>query len=143
MNLRLKNKYRRRRIQGSFDILLPCVLDSAGRCKLPSTYSGDMLKLEKMLGPDCRVAGANLRDLLAEPSDKAEFSSYLRNVVRQADCPQAFSEATLTTSGLWSCGAGVMPPIAQAGPCVSNPSSVRFLGTGTFSRFRRFGFYSK
>lgn len=42
-----------------------------------------------------------------------EFTQYLRNVVRQADCPQAFSEATLTTSGLWSCGAGVMPPIAQ------------------------------
>lgn len=50
-------------LRGSFDIILPCVLDAAGRCKLPPQMSGDMEKLEKMLG--CRVAGANLRDLLA------------------------------------------------------------------------------
>mmetsp|Transcript_36520 Transcript_36520/g.85563 ORF Transcript_36520/g.85563 Transcript_36520/m.85563 type:complete len:732 (+) Transcript_36520:55-2250(+) len=98
-------------LRGNFDIILPCVMDSAGRCKLPQSYSGDMLKLEKMLGNS--VAGRNLADLLHEQSDKVEFTQYLRNVVRQADCPQAFSEATLTTSGLWSCGAGVMPPIAQ------------------------------
>ena len=34
-----------------------------GRCKLPPQMSGDMEKLEKMLGS--RVAGANLKDLLA------------------------------------------------------------------------------
>eukprot|EP00435_Cladocopium_sp_Y103_P065645 s1049_g27.t1 len=50
-------------LRGSFDIILPCVLDAAGRCKLPPQMSGDMEKLEKMLG--CRVAGANLKDLLA------------------------------------------------------------------------------
>lgn len=50
-------------LRGSFDIIMPCVLDAAGRCKLPSQMSGDMDKLEKMLG--CRVAGANLKDLLA------------------------------------------------------------------------------
>ena len=50
-------------LRGSFDIILPCVLDAAGRCKLPPQMSGDMEKLEKMLGS--RVAGANLKDLLA------------------------------------------------------------------------------
>ena len=50
-------------LRGSFDIILPCGLDAAGRCKLPPQMSGDMEKLEKMLG--CRVAGANLKDLLA------------------------------------------------------------------------------
>lgn len=47
-------------LRGSFDIIMPCVLDAAGRCKLPSQMSGDMDKLEKMLG--CHVAGANLKD---------------------------------------------------------------------------------
>ena len=61
-------------LRGSFDIILPCVLDASGRCKLPSTYSGDMMKLERMLGGK-GMAGANLRDLLAEESDKREFSS--------------------------------------------------------------------
>lgn len=50
-------------LRGSFDIILPCVLDAAGRCKLPPQMSGDMEKLEKMLGS--RVAGTNLKDLLA------------------------------------------------------------------------------
>mmetsp|Transcript_48549 Transcript_48549/g.113323 ORF Transcript_48549/g.113323 Transcript_48549/m.113323 type:complete len:726 (-) Transcript_48549:215-2392(-) len=97
-------------LRGSFDIIVPCVLDAAGRCKLPSQMSGDMWKLEKML--NCKVASANLKDLLQD-QDQEDFVSYVRNVVRQADCPQAFSEATLTTSGIWSCGANVMPPIAQ------------------------------
>ncbi|CAJ1404832.1 unnamed protein product [Effrenium voratum] len=97
-------------LRGSFDIILPCVLDGAGRCKLPPQISGDMEKLEKILG--CHVAGANLKDLLAGEEDRADFSAYVRNVVRQADSPQAFSEATLTTGGVWSCGAS-MPPIAQ------------------------------
>lgn len=70
-----------------------------------------MEKLEKMLG-GANVAGANLKDLLTS-KDQSDFAAYVRNVVRQADCPQAFSEATLTTSGVWSCGAGVTPPIAQ------------------------------
>lgn len=74
-------------------------------------FSGDMEKLEKMLG-GASVAGANLKDLLTS-KDQSDFAAYVRNVVRQADCPQAFSEATLTTSGVWSCGAGVTPPIAQ------------------------------
>jgi len=97
-------------LRGSFDIILPCVLDTAGRCKLPSSYSGDMTKLEKILGTS--VAGANLKDLLSD-SDRSDFASYVRNVVRQADCPQSFSEATLTTQGAWACGSGSMPPIAQ------------------------------
>lgn len=97
-------------LRGSFDIIVPCVLDHAGRCKLPTQVSGDMAKLEKMLGAP--VAGANLKDLLTT-KDQTDFAAYVRNVVRQADCPQAFSEATLTTSGVWSCGAGVTPPIAQ------------------------------
>ena len=97
-------------LRGSFDIIVPCVLDHAGRCKLPTQVSGDMAKLEKMLGAP--VAGANLKDLLTT-KDQTDFAAYVRNVVRQADCPQAFSEATLTTSGIWSCGAGVTPPIAQ------------------------------
>mmetsp|Transcript_70353 Transcript_70353/g.115681 ORF Transcript_70353/g.115681 Transcript_70353/m.115681 type:complete len:727 (-) Transcript_70353:60-2240(-) len=97
-------------LRGSFDIIVPCVLDHAGRCKLPAQMSGDMVKLEKMLGAP--VAGANLKDLLTT-KDQNDFAAYVRNVVRQADCPQAFSEATLTTSGIWSCGAGVTPPIAQ------------------------------
>lgn len=97
-------------LRGSFDIIVPCVLDSAGRCKLPAQMSGDMVKLEKMCGKS--VAGANLKDLLTK-KDQNDFAAYVRNVVRQADCPQAFSEATLTTSGVWSCGAGITPPIAQ------------------------------
>ncbi|CAJ1404835.1 unnamed protein product [Effrenium voratum] len=84
-------------------------LDGAGRCKL-RPRAPDMEKLEKILG--CHVAGANLKDLLAGEEDRADFSAYVRNVVRQADSPQAFSEATLTTGGGWSCGAS-MPPIAQ------------------------------
>ena len=98
-------------LRGSFDIIVPCVLDHAGRCKLPTQMSGDMAKLENMLG-GTQVAGANLKDLLTS-KDQNDFAAYVRNVVRQADCPQAFSEATLTTSGIWSCGAGVTPPIAQ------------------------------
>ncbi|CAL1172347.1 unnamed protein product, partial [Cladocopium goreaui] len=97
-------------LRGSFDIILPCVLDAAGRCKLPPQMSGDMEKLEKMLG--CRVAGANLKDLLAGEEDKSDFSAYVRNVVRQADCPQG-SEVSLSTQGIWTCSAGSMPPIAQ------------------------------
>ncbi|CAJ1450288.1 unnamed protein product [Effrenium voratum] len=95
-------------LRGSFDIILPCVLDAGGRCKLPPQLSGDMQKLEKILG--CRVAGANLKDLLATEEDKTDFSAYVRNVLRQADSPQAFSEASLSTTGQW---AGAMPPIAQ------------------------------
>ncbi|CAE7253419.1 unnamed protein product [Symbiodinium pilosum] len=98
-------------LRGSFDIILPCVLDAGGRCKLPSTYSGDMGKLEKMLGYP--VSGANLQNLLAGDQDRSDFSSYVRNVVRQADCPQAFNEATLSTQGAWTCNTGSMPPIAQ------------------------------
>ena len=98
-------------LRGSFDIILPCVLDAAGRCKLPGTYSGDMAKLEKILG--YAVSGANLKDLLAGEEQKNDFSAYVRNVVRQADCPQAFNSATLSTQGAWSCDAGAMPPIAQ------------------------------
>ena len=64
-------------LRGSFDIILPCVLDAAGRCKLPPQMSGDMEKLEKMLGS--RVAGANLKDFLAgedaENPKKNVFSS--------------------------------------------------------------------
>ncbi|CAE7345830.1 unnamed protein product [Symbiodinium sp. CCMP2456] len=98
-------------LRGSFDIILPCVLDAGGRCKLPSTHSGDMTKLEKVLG--LPIAGANLKDLLAGDQDRADFSSYVRNVVRQADCPQSFNEATLSTQGSWTCQADAMPPIAQ------------------------------
>jgi len=98
-------------LRGSFDIILPCVLDTAGRCKLHESYSGDMLKLEKILG--YKVAGANLKDLMAGEDQKDDFSAYVRNVVRQADCPQAFSSATLSTQGAWSCDSGAMPPIAQ------------------------------
>ena len=141
-------------LRGSFDIILPCVLDAAGRCKLPPQMSGDMQKLEKMLG--CAVAGTNLKDLLAgeesrldhnhrvvhvgqccphhdvrlmssdsdsqfvacvktllaHQEDKSDFSAYVRNVVRQADCPQG-SEVSLSTQGIWTCSAGSMPPIAQ------------------------------
>ncbi|CAK9060266.1 unnamed protein product, partial [Durusdinium trenchii] len=97
-------------LRGSFDIILPCVLDAAGRCKLPPAMSGDMQKLEKMLGT--RVAGANLKDLLAGEEDKSDFSAYVRNVVRQADCPQG-SEVSLSTQGIWTCAGGAMPPIAQ------------------------------
>ena len=98
-------------LRGSFDIILPCVLDAAGRCKLPDRYSGDMTKLEKILGYG--VSGANLKDLLAGEEQKSDFSAYVRNVVRQADCPQAFNAATLSTQGVWSCDSGAMPPIAQ------------------------------
>ena len=98
-------------LRGSFDIILPCVLDAAGRCKLPEKYSGDMTKLEKILGYG--VSGANLKDLLAGEDQKSDFSAYVRNVVRQADCPQAFNAATLSTQGVWSCDSGAMPPIAQ------------------------------
>ncbi|CAE7343182.1 unnamed protein product [Symbiodinium natans] len=98
-------------LRGSFDIILPCVLDAAGRCKLPDKYSGDMTKLEKILGYG--VSGANLKDLLAGDEQKKDFSAYVRNVLRQADCPQAFNSATLSTQGSWSCDSGAMPPIAQ------------------------------
>ena len=111
----------------SFDIIVPCVMDAAGRCKLPLQVSGDMLKLEKMLG--CPVAGANLKDLLAQEKDRTDFSEYVRNVVRQADCPQAFSEATLTTSGVWSCGAGVTPPMAQVLHSKVRAGSAQFRAT--------------
>ena len=87
------------------------MLDAAGRCKLPDSYSGDMSKLEKILG--YQVSGANLKDLLAGEEQKSDFSAYVRNVVRQADCPQAFNAATLSTQGVWSCDSGAMPPIAQ------------------------------
>ncbi|CAK9076405.1 unnamed protein product [Durusdinium trenchii] len=97
-------------LRGSFDIILPCVLDAAGRCKLPGAMCGDMEKLEKMLGT--RVLGANLKDLLAGEEDKSDFSAYVRNVVRQADCPQG-TEVSLSTQGIWTCSGGSMPPIAQ------------------------------
>jgi len=91
-------------LRGSFDILLPCVVDSYGRCKFPPQMSGDMGKLEKILG--CTVAGANFKDFLAE-SDRADFAAYLRNVIRQADFPQDTSDSV----ALWTENA--MPPIAQ------------------------------
>jgi len=94
-------------LRGSFDILLPCVVDSYGRCKFPPQMSGDMGKLEKILG--CTVAGANFKDLLASESDRADFAAYLRNVIRQADFPQDTSESV----ALWTCE-NAMPPIAQA-----------------------------
>ncbi|CAK8995015.1 unnamed protein product [Durusdinium trenchii] len=115
-------------LRGSFDIILPCVLDAAGRCKLPPQMSGDMEKLEKMLG--CRVAGANLRDLLAGEEDKSDFAAYVRNVVRQADCPQG-SEVSLSTQGIWTCSGGSMPPIAQVlhSKMLSKPTSARLSAT--------------
>lgn len=93
-------------LRGSFDILLPCVVDSYGRCKFPSQMSGDMGKLEKILG--CTVAGANFKDLLASESDRIDFAAYLRNVIRQADFPGDTSES----AALWTCE-NAMPPIAQ------------------------------
>lgn len=42
-------------LRGSFDIILPCVLDAAGRCKLPGAMCGDMEKLEKILGIDASL----------------------------------------------------------------------------------------
>lgn len=90
-------------LRGNFDILLPCVVDLRGRCMFPWQMSGDMKKLEQMLG--CSIAGSNLKDLLASESDRADFASYLRNVLRQAD------SLTSPEAALWTDGS--MPPIAQ------------------------------
>lgn len=89
-------------LRGSFDIMLPCILDTCGRCKLPGRMCGDMEKLEKTLG--VAVAGRNLMDLLASDS-RVDFAAYVRNVVRQADA----RELTLSCSGTWC----QQPPLAQ------------------------------
>lgn len=94
-------------LRGNFDILLPCVVDLRGRCMFPWQMSGDMKKLEQMLG--CSIAGSNLKDLLASESDRADFASYLRNVLRQAD------SLTSPEAALWTDGS--MPPIAQVHQC--------------------------
>lgn len=95
-------------LRGSFDIIIPCKLDLHGHCKLPLTYSGDMSKLESIL---CRpVGGSNFVDLLRD-EEKDQFSAYVRNVLRQAEMPQTFSDATLSVQGEWN--SGQMPPIAQ------------------------------
>ena len=89
-------------LRGSFDFMLPCTLDSCGRCKLPSQPSGDMEKLSKTL--QVAVKGRNLMDLLCLES-RSDFAAYVRNVLRQADA----RELTLSPAGTW-CQA---PPIAQ------------------------------
>ncbi|CAE7552764.1 unnamed protein product, partial [Symbiodinium microadriaticum] len=81
------------------------------RCGESVRTAGAECAPEKVLG--CPIAGANLKDLLAGDQDRADFSSYVRNVVRQADCPQSFNEAMLSTQGSWTCKADAMPPIAQ------------------------------
>jgi len=101
-------------LRGSFDIIVPCILDAHGRCKFPWSLSGDMSKLETILGRP--VGGVNLKELLEEKEAMA-FSAYVRNVVRQAESPHAFSEVKLSTQGTWSCDAVEMPPIAQVLNC--------------------------
>jgi len=96
-------------LRGSFDIIVPCMLDACGLCKLPQSYSGDMVKLESILGST--LAGKNFKDLLGQ-EEAEQFAAYIRNIVRQADSPQSF-DATLSTQGTWTCSDGVMPPIAQ------------------------------
>lgn len=93
-------------LRSSFDMILPCVLDTLGCCKLPQQTSGDMQKLEHMLG--CPVAGANLLDFLPAKEDQANFSAYIRNVLRQADAEA--SCAALKTCGTWD---GGTVPMAQ------------------------------
>ena len=73
----------------------------------PKQMSGDMKKLEQMLG--CSIAGSNLKDLLVSESDRADFASYLRNVLRQAD------SLTSPEAALWTDSS--MPPIAQVHQC--------------------------
>ena len=55
---------------------------------------------------------AGAKTCFAHQEDKSDFSAYVRNVVRQADCPQG-SDVSLSTQGIWTCSAGSMPPIAQ------------------------------
>ena len=50
-------------LRGSFDIILPCVLDAAGRCKLPAQMSGDMATRLKTLAISSALASLNKNTL--------------------------------------------------------------------------------
>ncbi|CAE7668293.1 PGC [Symbiodinium microadriaticum] len=77
-------------LRSSFDVLLPCMLDSRGACRFLPDSPGDIGKLEKLL--ELPVSGLSLQDLLQGEQQQADFAAYLQNVVRQADAATSCAE---------------------------------------------------
>eukprot|EP00437_Effrenium_voratum_P002999 CAMPEP_0181433948 /NCGR_PEP_ID=MMETSP1110-20121109/19564_1 /TAXON_ID=174948 /ORGANISM="Symbiodinium sp., Strain CCMP421" /LENGTH=666 /DNA_ID=CAMNT_0023557435 /DNA_START=57 /DNA_END=2056 /DNA_ORIENTATION=- len=98
-------------LRSSFDIILPCTLDTSGCCRLPASCSGDMSKLESILMRP--VAGADLKELLANPEAKADFAACTNNLIRQVDSQQTSNTATLALQGVRTVKGSAMPPMAQ------------------------------
>eukprot|EP00439_Symbiodinium_sp_Y106_P045947 s388_g5.t2 len=98
-------------LRASFDILLPCTMDASGCCRLPASCSGDMAKLESILMRP--VAGADLKELLADEDAKADFAAYTHNLIRQVDSQQTLNNATLALQGVRTVQDSAMPPMAQ------------------------------
>lgn len=97
-------------LRGSFDLILPCSVDTFGRCRLPVTESPEMTKLQGFL--QRHVSGETLEDLLSK-GDISRFSAYVRNVLRQADTAQ---DLILSTQGSWK-NAEPVAPVAQVLQC--------------------------
>lgn len=103
-------------LRGSFDILLPCLGDAEGRCKLAHAASGDTQQLEHAL--QRKVAGQAFGDLLADDTERARFAAYVRNAQRQAEQPQAVSgNNTNQPDWAFNVGGGSLPPVAQVLNC--------------------------
>jgi len=77
-------------LRSSFDVLLPCILDSRGACRFMPDSPGDIGKLEKLL--ELPVGGLSLQDLLQGEQQQADFAAYLQNVIRQADAATSCAE---------------------------------------------------
>jgi len=97
-------------LRGSFDLILPCNVDSFGRCRLPVTDSEELTKFKGLL--QRQVSGATLEELLSK-DDTNRFSAYVRNVLRQADTAQ---DIILSTQGAWK-HAQHVAPVAQVLQC--------------------------
>mmetsp|Transcript_117171 Transcript_117171/g.343229 ORF Transcript_117171/g.343229 Transcript_117171/m.343229 type:complete len:725 (+) Transcript_117171:59-2233(+) len=100
-------------LRGSFDVLLPCVGDTKGHCKLPPADIGDMQQMELALHRPVR--GLSLNDLLVDDTERARFAAYVLNAQRQSEEGKALGDvAQPNWTGIVQ---GQLPPVAQVLNC--------------------------
>jgi len=75
-------------LRGSFDFVIPCVVDASGNCQFPASQQGDTQDLERCVGRP--VLGSSLNGLLADDSERERFASYVKNMLKQGTSPQLF-----------------------------------------------------
>lgn len=99
-------------LRESFDVLLPCTVDAAGHCWLPSAKAADVAKLEASLG--WPVRGASLSDLVTNDEERQRLAAHVASMLDQV---QASCGAN-AGGGVWQ---GLLPPAAQTLRCALSP----------------------